>query len=347
MIEGGNAMAHDGVQGDILTMLRQLVACDPKEARRTFHSLLKGEQSILNNVLTSASRPGDGRLRQMVATACKTDENAKKMLEPWLRRWLDVESDEFTKAAIESALTSRSPPVTVRPSPPVSALQFVEAYRYVSDRLCHRVRNALTLPSAQIQHLEYLIRGVGDATLKQELAQILAGFQTGIIRISRNVEFDTGDDYLKWQAIYFISWLDSAAMEFTGRFGPARHAITCDPLVRRATVRATRFLLETIFGNLWSNSIQAAGPHCTINIQCALDSTRGMLDILFLDDGPGFPEAQLETAFQQAYSTKSVSRGRGLLEVAEAVSRLQGKVELTWRTSNEYRVRIQLPVENP
>jgi sensor histidine kinase regulating citrate/malate metabolism len=53
----------------------------------------------------------------------------------------------------------------------------------------------------------------------------------------------------------------------------------------------------------------------------------------------------LETAFQQIFSTKSDSRGRGLLEIADAVLRLQGTVELTKASTGEYRIRITMPVE--
>jgi sensor histidine kinase regulating citrate/malate metabolism len=66
---------------------------------------------------------------------------------------------------------------------------------------------------------------------------------------------------------------------------------------------------------------------------------------LVLDNGSGFPEMQLETAFQQIFSTKSESRGRGLLEIADAVLRLQGKVDLAKVATNEYRIHIQLPVD--
>ena len=341
----GNGMLPDS-QNNVLKNLRWLAASDPKQARAAFLALLQGQENALTEVLTSASRPGDGRLRQMIATVFRTDANAT-ILEPWLRQWLEVESDEFTKAAIQSALTSRAPAVVARPASRSPALQTVETYRYVADRLCHRVRNALTLPSAQIKRLEHLIGEINDAAVRQELAEILAGFQTGFLRVSRNVEFDTGDDYLTWQTIPLVRWLESTANEFASRFGPAKHAVICDPAVRHTRVQATRFLLETIFGNLWSNAIQAADQPCNIEIQCALDSIRGIIDILVLDNGSGFPEMQLETAFQQVFSTKSVSRGRGLLEVADAVAKLQGTVELARVASDEYRIHILLPVESP
>lgn len=68
--------------------------------------------------------------------------------------------------------------------------------------------------------------------------------------------------------------------------------------------------------------------------------------MMIVDNGPGFPETHLETAFQQVFSTKSDSRGRGLLEIADAIVRLQGRVQLEKAANSEYRIRISIPVES-
>jgi C4-dicarboxylate-specific signal transduction histidine kinase len=203
----------------------------------------------------------------------------------------------------------------------------------------------LALPSSHLNRLQRIVAEIGDAGLKQDLMEILTGIQTGLLRISRNVEFDTGDDYLTWQTITPVGWLESTSKDFEARFGPAKLIITCDSSVRRAKIRATRFFLETIFGNLWSNAIQAVDSPCRFEVQCALDSRHGFLDILVLDNGPGFAETHLETAFQQMFSTKSDSRGRGLLEISDAVVRLQGTVELAKTGTGEYRIHVRLPLE--
>lgn len=67
--------------------------------------------------------------------------------------------------------------------------------------------------------------------------------------------------------------------------------------------------------------------------------------MLAIDNGPGFPESQLEAAFHQVFSTKAPSRGRGLLEIADAVARLQGVVRLTQDCDGRYRVSLSLPLE--
>src|SRR5437667_8210304 len=84
----GNDMRPDHSQNDILANLRWMAASDPKRARTVFHTILQGQEEVLNNVLAAASRPGDGRLRQIIATVFRTDVKAI-ILEHWLRRWLE------------------------------------------------------------------------------------------------------------------------------------------------------------------------------------------------------------------------------------------------------------------
>ena len=83
---GGNAMGPEHSQKDVMANLRWLAASDPKRARSAFQAILQGQEAVLNDVLTSASRPGDGRLRQIIAMVFRTDPKAT-VLGPWLRRW--------------------------------------------------------------------------------------------------------------------------------------------------------------------------------------------------------------------------------------------------------------------
>jgi sensor histidine kinase regulating citrate/malate metabolism len=112
-------------------------------------------------------------------------------------------------------------------------------------------------------------------------------------------------------------------------------------------VRANAFLLETAFGNLWANAVQAAEqanlPDCLITAEVRRAARR--IEILLRDNGPGFAEQHLETAFRMPFSTKSDTRGRGLLEIAEAVRRLQGNVQLVPVPTGEYRILVSLPLE--
>jgi sensor histidine kinase regulating citrate/malate metabolism len=45
------------------------------------------------------------------------------------------------------------------------------------------------------------------------------------------------------------------------------------------------------------------------------------------------------------FSTKTPGRGRGLLEIQEAVERLGGNIRLYEEQPSEYRLQIRLPLE--
>ena len=63
-----------------------------------------------------------------------------------------------------------------------------------------------------------------------------------------------------------------------------------------------------------------------------------------LDNGEGFSEALIGVAFQQQFSsTRDVQRGRGLLEVSEAVDRLGGSVKLFQYQAGDFRIKILFP----
>lgn len=329
----------------LIAKLRLLAASDPKEARAVIQDLLaKKRKAEVHAILDGISGPEDGRIRQAVATVFRTSDNFKE-LESWLRQWIKVEADEFTRNAIATALAASesldlsASPVTTQSSNAVSS------YRYVADRLCHRVRNAMSLPSLQVLRLERLVKRVEDPNLKNDLVQILTRLEQGFTRISRIVEFDTGDDYQKWDSINVIDWAESNANKLAAQFGNASLTVACAPAVRNSLVRATRFLLDTTFGNLWSNAVQAVEGPCKINMQCALNSATKELEITLIDNGSGFDKGHLEIAFQQMYSTRSENRGRGLLEIADAVTRMQGRVRLVQQTNSQYRLQIRLPVE--
>ena len=64
------------------------------------------------------------------------------------------------------------------------------------------------------------------------------------------------------------------------------------------------------------------------------------------DNGEGFSPELREIVFQQVYSSKNNSgRGRGLMEIQDAVERLAGRVELYEAKPSDFRIRISVPLE--
>jgi sigma-B regulation protein RsbU (phosphoserine phosphatase) len=83
--------------------LRHLVVEDPREARTLFLQLLDSGGPALDHFLGRISSPADGRLRQLVANALRSNRDTER-LAPHLIAWRETETDQFTHRAIAGAL---------------------------------------------------------------------------------------------------------------------------------------------------------------------------------------------------------------------------------------------------
>ena len=333
---------------DFYDQLRRQVVSEPKQARAAVTGLLRDRSALLSDVLDLASRPGEGRIRQVIALAARLSQTTCT-IEDRLRSWEANEPDEFTRGEITAALDSIQPTPLVTSQAFEMPQHFVDAYRYTSERLCHRVRNPLTRSASLLLRLQRAARTTTDPELSSELTDLYRDLQSMVHRVGNVVEFDIDDAHTNWRLIPLGDWLKAAIPRFTSRFGPAALLLPGSVQANSTCVRANGFLLETVFGNAWANAIQASeetdGKGCRITAE--LSVTNSWLDILLYDDGPGFSDQQLDMAFRAPFSTKAERRGRGLLEIAEAVGRMQGKVRLVEVARGEYRMLIHLPVGTP
>lgn len=324
----------DGTLAD----LRVLAAGDPKAARQMVESLLEGDAQELEHLLTCLAAPDEGRLRQLVANTVRQRPDREKVLSHLLR-WLEYESDEFSRAAIQAAVAD-IPATQRRHDRPPYQPSLVETYRYVAGRLCHKVRNALPGPMTHLRRIEDLARQAPDPVGPEILAA--AGQLRDALRsISRLVEFDTGDRFFEWRLVHLTEWLEAAGREYNSRNEPIVLKIECNPGQPKAIIRANDFLLETIFWNLWNNARQAVEGACQVMMAISVDS--GRVVILASDNGKGLPEELAGLAFEDQVSTHGDGRGRGLLEVAEAIQRLSGEAKVVDLGGRGHRVQLSFP----
>lgn len=321
--------------------LRRLAVGDARRAREELSRLLAQHPAILPGLMERASRAGEGRVRQVVATAVRLDPAARQALLSWVEGWMPVEADEFALRAMRDALAAVEP----RPAPPPARaelpMDFAATYRYVTERLCHQVRNSLARPDTELLRLRAFVGRLQGAD-RDALTEIIAGLQTGFERVAKAVEYDLGDSYLTWASIHLGEWLRREAAGLGQRFGAAKLTVT-NRMPHDPKVWAAPFLLNTIFANLWSNAVQAVGGGCELTVTF---STAGkILEVLVTDNGPGFDDIAAASIFQTQYSSKGGRGGRGLLEITEAVGRLQGRVSLA-TVDSARRVQLLLPLES-
>ena len=219
--------------------LRKTVATDVKSARRDFCAIMAEPEEVSAALLELASQPGEGRVRQMIATAARLERLVER-LEPWIRRWLAVEADEFARSAIHSALQVATAEATVEElKAEEMPVAFVETYRFVADRLCHRVQQTLPISSAMLVRLDRLAQRATDDAIRAELTDVAGKLRSALHRLSHTLEFDVGDGYLDWKLVPLGTWLDAAKSGFASRFGQANLTVIGSAQSKAATIFIT------------------------------------------------------------------------------------------------------------
>ncbi len=325
---------------EILQRLRILAAGDPKSARELVESLLDGDSQELQRLLDYLAAPGEGRLRQLVANTARKRPDRQKVV-PHLLRWMEQESDEFARTAIQWALDGIDTHQR-RQDPSSDPPGLVHTYRYVADRLCHKVRNALPGPVKHIRQIEDLAKQAVDP-VSSEILAAAGQLRDSLRMVSHVVEFDTGDDYFEWRPVNLAEWLETAGREYNTRNEAIELAIKSKDGQQGAVIQANNFLLEIIFWNLWRNARQAVDGSCQVNVSIDVEPSNVIL--LVSDNGNGLPWDLADYAFEDCISTQGGGRGRGLLEIADAVYRLSGQVKVVDLGSRGHRIQMTFPRE--
>jgi C4-dicarboxylate-specific signal transduction histidine kinase len=315
---------------------------DPKEAKNLFLAVFNANSGELNELLTQLRRPNEGRLRQVVANAIR-NHSEKQRVVPELLRWRVVETDEFARRAIEAALADvdiRAAPETQSRQDALAPGQLADVYRYVSSRLRHRLSNTMLSAQTQANRLARLLATEPTS----DVQSVIAKLNDAMVLLGRVLEAtDVDPEYFRQRSVVLPDWLERLNTRYVATFRPiALRMINAD--VGRCRVFASDYFLETIFWNIWLNAQQAVEDNnCEITIEFRQQGAE--LELFIHDNGDGFPSELKDVLFQQVYSTKDPGRGRGMLEIQDAVERLGGLVELYMVRADEYRVRIRLPLD--
>ena len=322
--------------------LRRLAVEDPREARVVFLAEFEAKSPGLTDLFARLRQPNEGRLRQVIANSVRAHpEKARIVAE--LLEWRETETDEFTRRAIEGALADVDPSA-LREDKTLDKIaapsELVVVYRYVADRLRHRLRNTMLAAQAQASKLNRLM-ATGQGS---EVQAVVAKLNDAMISMGRELEAtDVDPEYFRVRPVALPDWLRKLSTKYAAQYSPVKlNLIDAEPTWIR--VLANEYLLETIFWNIWLNAQQSVGENCEITIR--FNRHLRELDIRISDNGEGFSPELKEIVFQQVYSSKNDGgRGRGLMEIQDAVERLAGRIELYETKPSDFRIRIWLPLE--
>src|SRR5262249_43513538 len=121
-----------------------------------------------------------------------------------------------------------------------------------------------------------------------------------------------------------LDWIMTMNGVYARKFEPIDLTIDATPDVNAMRVVASDYLLDTVFWNLWINAQQSVSDRCQIAVVARVEASS--IRLIVLDNGDGFSVEARESAFGSRYSTKGKSRGRGLLEVQDAMDQLRGEI---------------------
>lgn len=324
--------------------LRRLAIADPKSARTAFLEAFEANGNGFSDLLEHLRKPGEARLRQVIANAIRAHPSKQRLL-PELRAWQDTETDEFTRRAITGALAENDASAAPRRkdiSTDVLPKDAVAAYRYVSERLRHRLRNTMLSVQSQANRL----KSAASTNANPDIQVALAKMNDALLALSRELEATDADpQHFQQRSIALSDWLRNMDLKYTSRYSSVNlKLVSADGAnLPGVKVLASNYLLETIFWNIWLNAHQATGANCTITVIFEIAGKDLILKIL--DSGQGFSKDMRDLAFQERFSTNAPGRGRGLLEIQEAIERLGGNIRLYEEQPSEYRLQIRLPLE--
>jgi signal transduction histidine kinase len=172
---------------------------------------------------------------------------------------------------------------------------------------------------------------------------VIAKLNDAMIAMGRELEAtDVDPGFFRSRSIAIGDWLRQMNSRYATQYAPVKlRLLNADS--ESVRVFANDYLLETIFWNIWLNAHQATGSGCELTID--LHTKDKEVELRISDNGEGFSSELKDVVFQQIYSTKSSTRGRGLLEIQDAVERLGGHIELYEARRSEHRIRIHLPLD--
>jgi hypothetical protein len=271
-------MAVNETADELYAMLRQLAVEDAREARSFVTGLLDRNHPAVESLLTRLAAPGEGRPRQVVATVARIRSD-KDRLVPHLLRWAAVEVDEFTRAAIGAALDGVNGSAFRVDHTADNLPDFIDTYRHVADRLCHKIRNGMSPASVRIRRVQAAALRIADTSVRAEILTAAEELQDAFRRLSQLVEFDVTDSYFKHRPIALAEWLPDMNRRYAAVLESVNLTVREMGPRQALFIRANDQLLDLIFWNLWNNATQAVhatlpeGTACNIVVELAREST--------------------------------------------------------------------------
>jgi signal transduction histidine kinase len=321
-----------------LAQLNELALTDAAATRaeiiRIFRTLSNsGRAPFIEELAVTANT----RLRQAVARAVQVVGNRTEMTNVF-ENWLGMETDEFARTAIADALIASKRPN--RRKQLLSDLKSVpDTYRYLYDRIRHRVLNAMPGAGLSVMKLKDIAARLPSDQHRHALMQEIDDLTATFARLQRAIDFQEEKARFELEKFDIEAWLKEFVRIYRAQWQGIQIRLTTRD--QPAPIEGIRYLLEVVFGNLLDNGRQAIDDGGWIALDFSSDA--GWIHVTISDSGAGLSSDIADAAFKLPVTTKGQPRrGRGLMEVEDAMRRLGGRAEIAHGSAGA-RVRLSFP----
>ena len=115
-----------------------------------------------------------------------------------------------------------------------------------------------------------------------------------------------------------------------------------------AMIKGNIEMLHWAIENVVRNAVKHTGDGTQVSVVGCVDIKKGSLVLSILDDGPGVPEAELDTIFEPFFRGRTAKgtdgHGLGLAIARRIVEAYGGTIHAANRPNKGLRIEIMLPV---
>jgi len=225
--------------------------------------------------------------------------------------------------------------------------QTVKLYNTILNSLSHEFRTPIAAIVAATDNLiienDKLTQGVRKSLLSE--------ISIAALRLNRHVEnllnmsrIDSGNIKLKkdWCDVRELIYNTLSQLEDQKK----DHLITVDIQDQLPLCKLDYVLMEQVLYNLVNNALRYTPQKTIINI--CIEYSNGFLNILVMDNGKGFPPAELKKAFDKFYRVNKFvpgGTGLGLSIVKGFIEAHSGTIELRNRVGGGAEFTVKIPSE--
>lgn len=209
-----------------------------------------------------------------------------------------------------------------------------------SSGISHELSNPL---DGVIRYTNLALEAIEDSAAKEYLLEARTGLNR-ITNIIRSLLALTRYEKPSSPKLIDINKSIEASIDFL-RYQAMCKAVDIVKLLSPNLPRIPDFGLDSVFSNIFKNSLDALDEKGSITISTALE--HGFIKISIRDTGCGIPKDNMDCIFEPFFTTKSMGKGSGLgLSICyDIVKRYNGKIDVSSEPNKGAAFTVYIPCE--